>query len=153
MPKHRDALTPKQKLFVKKMVETKGNRTEAYLQSYDTKSRRNAKLGGAVLMKKPHIREAVNEALESKGMTLDWILEQDKQIIESGIKYGKPSMSDARMTLESLKKLYNAYPEKINKNISLSVREEVEAKNTSEILESLKKLQDTTQKLVSDLNT
>lgn len=148
MPKTRDKLSIKEEIFVGQMVKTKGNRTESALVAYNTKSKRNAKLIGGQLMKKPRIQEAVHEALQSKGMTIDWIISQDKKIIEAGIKEGKPTMSDARMSLESLKKLYNAYPEKVNKSISVNLKENLEREDFNSLKEQLQKLNSNTEKLL-----
>ena len=152
MPRNKNILTFKEKKFVSGVIKHKGNKTEAVLEAYDTKSRYNAGQMAKRLIKKPAIQEAIQEALESKGITQEWLIEKEKEIIENGLKMDnkKFQVSDARMSIWNLHKLQNNYPEKINKNMSLSVRKDLKDENSEEILKQLQKLNETTSKLLED---
>jgi hypothetical protein len=135
------------------MVKTKGNRTESAMRAYDTKSRNNAKLIGKRVADKPAIQEAIQTAFKNNGLDVDYLINKEKEIIESGVKYGKPSMSDARMSIQNMHKLLNSYPERVNKNMNLNIKQDITNKDTTEILSSLKALQETTKQLVDDINS
>src|SRR3989304_3182915 len=49
-------LTLKQRKFVKRFIETKGNGTQAVMETYDVKDRRNAKIVAHSVMKNPGVQ-------------------------------------------------------------------------------------------------
>lgn len=68
-------LTNKQKKFVAEKVMGKNN-IEAYTAAYDVKSKDVAKAEGSRLYNKPHIQDAINQALELHGATPEWAVKQ-----------------------------------------------------------------------------
>lgn len=153
MPRYKDGgLSPKEKLFVGQMVKNKGNRTESAMIVYDTKRRENARQIGKRVASKPNVREAIDKALESHGLTASYLIEKEKEIIDKGLKYGKYTVSDARLSIQNLHKLHNNYPERVNKNMNLNINKDINNSDTPQILKTLKEVQQTTEQLLQDIN-
>ncbi len=83
----REVPTIKQKIFIEKMLETNGNQTESAAIAYDIKNRQVAANVGSEVMRKPYIRQEINELLEKSGLNLGetvkqhkWIINQNKDI-------------------------------------------------------------------------
>lgn len=144
-------LTIKEKIFIKEMVKTKGNKTESAIRAFNTKKRYNAMQIGKRVVKRPVVKQALEEAFKHSGITIDYLLDKEKEIIEQGIANGKPTMSDARLSIQNMHKLLNSYPNNVQKKMSVNLREDVTQKDTSLILEELKKLNSATSEILEDL--
>lgn len=57
-------MTVKQKLFVKKYIENKGNGTETVLSIYNTSNRNAAGVIASQLLSIPRVRRAVDEEID-----------------------------------------------------------------------------------------
>jgi len=156
MPRSANVLTFKEKNFVKNVIKYKGNKTEAVIQSYDVKSRYNAGQMAKRLIKKPAIINAIQEALNSQGITQEWLVEKEKEIIERGldsrVENKKYTVSDARLSIQNLHKLQNNYPEKINKNMSVSLTKDLSSESSSQLQMLLEQLNNNTSKLLEEIN-
>ena len=144
-------LTMKEQIFVGEMVKNKGNRTESAFKAYNTKSRENARLIGKRVADRPEVRQAIHEAFKRNGMTVDYLIEKEKEIIDKGLKYGKYTVSDARLSIQNMHRLFNSYPERVNKNMNLNINKSLEATDTNEILKILSDVQQTTTELLKDI--
>jgi hypothetical protein len=83
-------LTPREQLFVKAVCEGK-NQTEAvYLAGYkQTMTPENAKKVGSQVASRPHVKAAIAEKLEKRGISPQWV---DSKILQVGNdKYAKDS--------------------------------------------------------------
>jgi len=115
MPKG-EKLTVKQRKFIKKYIETKGNGTQAALEAYDTDKPNVANAIAVENLQKPTVKEAIEQALIKLGLTPEWILDKHKKIATSQIietESGKTIIKDgmvAERALENLGKIANLYP-------------------------------------------
>lgn len=103
-------INKKQRKFVKEYART-GNLTQSALEAYDTDKKTSAASIGSRLVKKPHIQDAIEEALDKTGMSAEWILEQKKKLIDKGmndLQDAKVSPEVVNKSLDSLLKLYSS---------------------------------------------
>jgi phage terminase small subunit len=104
MPKG-ERLTIKQKRFVKEYVKD-GNGTQAALKTYDTDKPEVAAVIADENLKKPNVKEAIEQALVKLELTPEWVLSQHKWIAENRMD---EVMAQER-ALENIGKIANLYP-------------------------------------------
>lgn len=102
-------MTLKQKLFVKKYIDNKGNGTKAALDSYDVKNYNTAHSIASENLQKPTIRRAIELALESVGLNDNSISEMLRDATVAGIGV-KATNSDSLRGIDMLLKLKGVYP-------------------------------------------
>ena len=120
-----NGLTPKQQKFtniVLKQIKETGetNLTKAALQSYDTTDYGTARMIGSENLTKPTIKQTIQEALESVGLTSHAIADNLKHFANA-----RPEKISADVALKGnieLLKLIGAYPSQKHTNVSLSVK-------------------------------
>lgn len=80
-PKRRTAgsISYKQENFCKELIKTK-DPVQAALKIYNTKDRDTATQIATQNLQKPHLKNRINELLDSKGLKLEYSLEQLKQL-------------------------------------------------------------------------
>lgn len=145
MPRLRE-LSIKQKRFVAKLVET-GRPVEAALSSYDTSDRKVASSIAHDLLDKPNVQEELQRALKKTGATLESIIDNVSRIAhETDIR---PSADTVLKANEHLLKLYNAYPERVSKQYSYSIRQNLTEKSFSELIELNKQKQAEIEKILN----
>jgi phage terminase small subunit len=72
------------KKFASEFVKSGGNATQAALATKPNKYA-TARMMGYKLMKRDDVKEAINEAMASQEITIEWLLTQRKQLIEKGM--------------------------------------------------------------------
>ena len=102
-----DGLTIKQKIFVNKYIETKGNGTRAALEAYNTDSQDVAKNIASENLTKPNVREAIQKALTSLELTPDYILNGFKDLHEQNKIIDATASTRA---LENIADIADMYP-------------------------------------------
>lgn len=143
-----DRLTIKQKMFAHKYVE-KRNGTQAALEVYNSKSRRNAKLISTRLMKKPLIQAEIKSILDQVGLTAEHSGKYLKDAIVQGLESGKATVGDSLRGLDMVFKLSNAYPASKSIKMSYSRVDQTVSKDMKEVAETLKKLNEATSRLLA----
>ena len=143
--KMRNGLTPKQDAFTKvvlKQIADKGeaNLTQAALQVYDTTSTKSASVIASNNLGIISIREQIEQALISKGLTLDVITGNIGNLANS-----KPEKVSGDTILKAnieLMKLQGAYPDKksLNFNVSASIKTKYQDMSFQEIQQRLKEV-------------
>ena len=141
--------TMKQKLFAQEYVRNKGNKTQAVLAVYDTKSKRNAHSIADDLMVKPVVQEEIKKQLNKAGLDLDYLGDSIKSSIDQNLQLGKPSQAVAMDGIKFLYRLHNVIPANKNMNMNYS-KKVVENQSYDEIKETLEKLNKVTEKLLLD---
>ena len=126
-------LSLKQKKFVKKYIESGGNATEAGLEAYNVKNRKSAQAVAYQTLDKPQVQEALELALKKNGITLDSITGEVATLAFE--KDVRPTADTKLKASIELLKLLNAYPERVQKHLSYSVRQNLTEKNFSELIE------------------
>lgn len=141
--KLRNGLTPKQDTFTKvvlKQIADKGeaNLTEAALQVYNTTSRKSASVIASNNLGIVSVREKIEQALSSQGLSLSIITNNLGNLANS-----KPEKVSGDTVLKAnveLLKLYGAYPDKKSFQFSYSAKEKIENMSYKEAREELAKL-------------
>lgn len=129
--KPRKTPTFKQSLFAKEYVKNKGNATQAALKVYDA-DYKNAHTIAMQNIQKPIVQEEIKKEMAKAGLNYETSSNYLKEAIEQGIKSGKATVDTSLRALDMFFKLSNAYPDKIKKSISYSIRDQVVSKNYSE---------------------
>lgn len=144
-------LTLKQKQFVKKYIEHKGNGTKAALEVYDTSDSNVAHAIASENLQKPTIKRAIELSLERVGLNDDYISEILKEATVAGIGQ-KPTNADTLRGIDMMLKLKDAYPNKMqtSAHFRLERKEEVQKLSYQELKTKMKELQESTNKLLQD---
>ena len=133
-------MTLKQKLFIKNFVNNGGNGTQAALAAYDTADPSVAKVIGSENLTKPNIREAIEEALRSKGLSLDVITDNIGHLATA-----RPDKVTGDTVLRAnveLLKLHGAYPDKKSYQFSYSVKQQLSSLSFEEVKKELERIDD-----------
>lgn len=80
-------LTMKERKFVKLKIQGKTN-IEAYNSAYTPQKSDVARVAGSVVGSRPHVQQAIEDALEAKGMTPEWAVAQLKKVAEQDVELG-----------------------------------------------------------------
>ena len=125
-------LSLKQRSFIRKYIQT-GNATEAAFQSYSTKDRKTAQNIGSQNLDKPEIQDALEEALKKNNITLENVTSEVADLAFT--KDVRPTVETKLRANVELLKLLKAYPEKINRSYSVSIKSQLASKDFKELLE------------------
>lgn len=125
-------LSLKQRSFIKKYIQT-GNATEEALQSYSTKKRGNAQTLGSQTLDIPAVQDALEQALKKNNITLDNVTSEVADLAFT--KDVRPTVETKLRANVELLKLLKAYPEKINRSYSVSIKTQLATKDFKELLE------------------
>lgn len=140
-------LTGKQLAFVKRIVEGQ-SATQAVLATYNTKDKRVAASIAHENLNKPDIKEALEEALSSQGLSLSTIVSNIGDLARS-----KPEKISAETKLKAnieLLKLMGAYPDKRSTPTS-SYYSKIQSLTYDEAKMQLKQLEVEMNELVADI--
>lgn len=144
-------MTLKQRLFVKKYIENNGNATQAVLDTYDVKNKHTAESIGSENLRKPEVQREIGLALESAGLSNDYISELLRDATTAGLGV-KATNSDSLRGLDIILKLKGVYPQQIKKTAHLRIDMTDNAnKNYTELIREAERLTQTTQELLADL--
>ena len=122
----------KQVQFVKKLVEI-GKPTEAVMQSFDVTKRKNAASLAHQLLEQPQVQELLQKALFKAGATLEQIVNNVAGIAnETDIR---PSADTVLKANEHLLRLYNAYPERVQKIQSFNIKTNLTEKSFQDLID------------------
>lgn len=142
-------MTLRQKLFVKKYLERKGNGTQAVLETYDTIDPNVAGVISSENLRKPSIQKEIRQALEAKGLTPESIGGYLKKAIVSGLG-NKSTNADSLRGLDLYAKLTGAYDRQdIEQNYKLTLTK----MNSKELKLELEKLTKRSNSIINDLNS
>ena len=133
-----NTLTIKQRRFVKRTLET-GNPTRAAMDVYDTTKRNVASAIASENLRKPAIREQVEQALEAEGVTPRHVIEKLKLTLDkgAGVKAtASDSVAAAKVLLKTMEKLDDNY-----RGGMLGLTINVTDLSRSELIESRRRLQ------------
>jgi phage terminase small subunit len=144
-------LSLKQKNFAKEYINHQGNATEAALEAYNVNGTDSAEVIGSHNLDNPLIINEINKLLSQQGMNDDqWIAKNIKTAVETGIGV-KATNKDAITVLNMLLKLKNYYPSNKNTSVKLSLHGKLTGKNVTDIMETVKKLNNRSNTLVNEL--
>ena len=76
------ALTPKQRAFVKEYIRNGGDGQNAYLASFDTDKKTSAKVAAHQLTRQGNIQEAIKAIIETEGLTDVFLIGRLKKIMD-----------------------------------------------------------------------
>ncbi len=143
----------KQKLFVKKYIEHKGNGTKAALDAYDVKNYNTAHSIAIGNLQKPTIQRAIELALEHAGLSDDYISEMLRDATVAGIGV-KAKNSDSLRGIDMILKLKGAYPTVTQRSshLRIEMKELVSKKSYSELEQELTELNRRSTQLMNDLS-
>ena len=128
----------KQKQFVKEYIETNGNGTEAAMRVYNVKNRNTAHAIASENLQKPTIREAIDEVLRTKGLSLDVIAGNIGKLANS-----KPEKISGDVVLKAnveLLKLHGAYPDKKSFQFSYSAKQQLSSMSIEELKREVERI-------------
>src|SRR3990167_9620300 len=132
MPKLK-RLSVKEKKFVSKVVKT-GNGTQSALEVYDTKDRKVAQVIASQNMSKPHIIEEIDKVLKKNNITLEGTTNRLQEIADDWMPDKISSDTVLKANIELLK-LMKAYPDKIQRHESKSIRIQLNDKNYKDLID------------------
>jgi len=131
MPKLK-RLSLKQKKFINNYLKT-GNAPEAALEAYDTKNRPSAQALGAQTLDLPEVQSEIDKALEKNGITLDKVTDRVQQMASwSPDKVSSDTVLKANI---ELLKLLKAYPDKVQKHDTRSIKINLNSKDFKELIQ------------------
>lgn len=147
-------LSVKQRAFVKKLIERKGNATQAAMDVYDAKNYNTAHVIASENLQKPTIQKEIELALERAGLNDEYISELLREATVAGIGQ-KATNSDTLRGIEMMLKVKGAFPDKMHKSAHLRIdyRQELEKKSVKELEEELRRVGEETRKLLEDINS
>jgi phage terminase small subunit len=99
------ALTIKQEKFIGAYVQNEGNATQAALEAYGTSDEHTAAVIGSENLRKPDIKERIDEALVSLRITPEYTLQGFKKLADNS----RVDMVKAR-ALENIASIQDMYP-------------------------------------------
>lgn len=141
-------LTIKEKKFAQSYVANGGNGTEAALTAYNTKKRQNAKQIAMRVLKREDVREEVQRILDKSQTPLKRAIDNISRLAnETDVR---PSADTVLKANQDILKLYSAYPEKVNKQISYSAKISYSEKNFDELIKLHK---DKTEEIEAIINS
>lgn len=130
-------MTLKQRLFVQNYLRS-GNGTQAALETYDTNDPNVAKVIASENLTKPNIREALDEALRSNGLSLDVITGNIGNLANA-----RPEKISGDTVLKAnveLLKLHGVYPDKKSYQFNMSVKAKIKDMSYDEAKRELEKV-------------
>lgn len=140
-------LTKKQSRFVKELVSGK-SATQAVIQSYNVTSIKTASVIASQNLNKLSIREALDAALRTNGLTIDVIT-----LNIGNIANKVPAKLSGDTVLKAnveLLKLHGAYPDRKNNQVIYNARSRIESLSYDEAKKELERIQIDTQGFIND---
>lgn len=140
-------LTRKQDTFVKSILGGQ-SATQAVLTAYDTSDPNVAKVIASENLTKPNVKEALEEALRSNGLSLSVITGNLGNLANS-----KPEKISGDTVLKAnteLLKLIGAYPDKKSFQMSVSVKTNIASMTREEVERELKEVDADLAELMDD---
>ena len=141
-------LTIKQNMFVKGLVES-GNGTQAALGAYNTSSSEVAKVIASENLTKLNVREAVEQAMERNGLSVEYISGKIKDSMVAGVGI-KAKNSDTIRAGEVLLKLRGAFPTKQSASLHVDIRQMAERMSYGELKEEYERLKRVTDQVIAE---
>lgn len=138
-------LTRKQNTFVKGILGGQ-SATQAAMVAYDVSNTKTASVIASENLTKPNIKEALEAALSSNGLTLDIITGNIGNLANS-----KPEKVSSDAVLKAnveLLKLHGAYPDKKSYQFSVSARADIRSMTFQEARIALEKLNQSIDELM-----
>jgi phage terminase small subunit len=140
----------KQAIFVKELIKT-NNGTQAAMKAYDTKNAKTAGVMSAENLAKPSVREAVDEALKTNGLTLESI---SKEIGSLSVAQVQKVTADTKLKANvELLKLLGAYPDKKTAHLNISLKGNIKEMDYKGAKKELERLRSQTDNLTTDVDT
>lgn len=149
---HKRDLAPtlKQQLFAREYVRRKGNATQSALKVYDAKNYQTAKMIGITNLQKPAVQHEIQRLLNKAGLGMESVADDLRTAMKSGIGV-KATNADSIHAIDMILRLHNAYPDKINKQVSVSIRDTIQHKSYSDIKHDLEHINNTTNTILSEI--
>ena len=149
--------TIKQKQFVKRYIENGGNGTQAAMDVYNAKNYNTAHAIAVDNLQKPTIRREIEQAMEAKGLTNEYISELLKEATVAGLGQ-KATNSDTLRGLELMLRVKDAFPSKVQKTAHLRIdykqeKEELMKMSAKELELELKNTLERTKELMDDISS
>lgn len=141
-------LSLKQKQFVKAYIENGGNATKAALEVYNAKNYNTAHAIASENLQKVTIKQVLGEVSESVGITNEYIFENLRKVTEAGIGI-KAKNSDSLNGLALMAKINGIIQPQKTAHLRIEMKEDLDKKSYTELVDSLKKLQSQTEKLLA----
>lgn len=144
-------MTLKQKKFAKAYVENGGNASKAALEVYDTTKKDAHNLGHQVL-KKEVVKQQIDKLLDKSGLSLETLNDYSFEVVNNGIKFGKPDTKAAVTMLQFLYKLHNAVPSNKSTSLKLSMKGNLSQDNVDKVITTLSTLSTKSTQLIDDIS-
>lgn len=145
-------LSLKQKRFAQEYIKTGGNGTAAVMNSYNVKRSSTAAAVAYENLRKPHVREAIEQALQASGLTLESVLTTVKNNMIAGEGVKATADSSLRAS-DMLLRVYGAYPDKrsAHARFEYKIRKDLSKMSVQELERKLEKLHAKTKRLLEDI--
>ncbi len=147
-------MTIKQRKFIKRYVENRGNGTRAALEAYNVSDPNVAKVIASQNLTKPNIKRGIELALETKGLTDEYIGELLRDATVAGLG-NKATNADSLRGIDMMLKLKDAYPTQKTAHLRVNYQTEYKAKleklSIPELKEELTKLKEKSDELLKDI--
>jgi hypothetical protein len=142
-------MTLKQRQFVKKYLENKGNGTQAAMDVYNAKNYNTAHVIASENLHKPTIQRGIEQALEHAGLSDKYISDMLRKATEAGLGK-KADNADSLRGIEMMLKLKGAFPKQIiqSAHLRINLRQDLEKKEYKELKKKLKEMQKISSELL-----
>lgn len=141
-------LTRKQNSFVKGILSGQ-SATQAAVTAYNVRDTKTASVIASENLTKPNIKEALEEALSSQGLTLGVITGNIGNLANS-----KPEKVSSDAVLKAnveLLRLHGAYPDKKSYQFSVSARADIKSMTFQDAKSALEKLNQNIDELLTEV--
>lgn len=140
-------LTRKQTMFVKQLADGK-SATQAAMVAYNVSNPKTASVIASQNLNKLSIREALEEALSSNGLSLSIITSNLGSLANS-----KPEKVSGDTVLKAnveLLKLHGAYPDRKSFQVSYSFRDRIKSMSSQEVEAEIEKIESETKEILDE---
>lgn len=147
---YKNKLTRKQVAFIKGVASGR-TPTESAMEVYNAKSKRVATSIASENLTKPSIREAIDNALSSQGLSLSVIMGNLGEMANS-----KPERISGDTKLKAnmeILKLIGAYPDKKTVGVSFSLQQKVSSMTFEEVRQELEKITKENQQFLAEIRS
>jgi phage terminase small subunit len=137
-------LSPKQMNFVKSYIENGQNGTDAAKQSYNIKNDSVASSIATENLRKPDVQTQIKKMLKNKGLTVDYVGEKFKTIIDNATddkRLANATVQDAIKSLQFIAK-FNGMLDKNTTITKTTVKYDFSGKSRDEIRAEVGKMGD-----------
>ncbi|OGK11314.1 hypothetical protein A2768_01490 [Candidatus Roizmanbacteria bacterium RIFCSPHIGHO2_01_FULL_37_16] len=140
-------LTRKQTIFIQKIVEGQSG-IQAAKAAYNTSNSQVAASIAHENLNKPYVREAIEEVLRSKGMSLDTIMANIGILANSKVEKVSGEVK-LKANIELLK-LLGAYTDQKNRTFSTSIKQEIQSLTFDEAKKKLQLITQQTEEFLKE---